>query len=700
MKSYQQFFAELKRRRVFRVMAVYGVVGFVLLQIVDLAIPALLLPEWTYRLVALILLLGFPVAIVLAWAFESTPDGMKRTEEAAPEEIAEILAQPASRRWPAGLLALAGVALLFGGWWMGQRTGPGADLNLAVSDAMAADFRRIAVLPFEDLGGNEENDPFLSGMHVDIHGKLMGLSDLRVTALGSVRDYGASEKSTAEIANELSVDYLLRGSVRRAGDRARVNVQLTDVAIGEDIWSDEFDREVTVENLFAIQSEIARQVADRLEAALSPADIRRLEAGLSTNNLTAINAYHRGRAAAFAPRADDTYDDMVAQIELAVELAPEFVEAWSFLAWLRSSASPVLGGLVAPALEAVERSEALAPGSLEAIKARAWYTYYVEDDFRRALELMHEAERMAPSDTDVLMGIAYLQHRVGEFADGTRTMKRAVDLDPQNSGTLDKLAIMLARLGRWEAADEVVERALAMDPSNASAQIHKIRIIVQGDRDPARARSLAAEMGLDATNAGAVLTWYLAWFATLERDYDGAALILADAPYDETSSTARVEKLSLLTLSVWVEQMRGGDPRPLRDSLTAFLDPDSTVAKSLWYFQAEALLLTGQEEAGWALLVQSVEEARSSQDQAGRINDFWLAAGIYAQFGRPEEALVLLDEAVARPVAAWWSLANLELEPKFDSLRDDPRFDALIARQQAYEAQAALDAEAEGPWLP
>jgi len=699
-RGYQQFFAELKRRRVFRVMAVYGIVGFVLLQIVDLAVPALLLPEWTYRFVSLILLLGFPIAVVLAWAFESTPDGMKRTEEAAPEEIAEILAQPASRRWPAGLLALAGVALLFGGWWMGQRTGPGADLNLAVSDAMAADFRRIAVLPFEDLGGNEENDPFLSGMHVDIHGKLMGLSDLRVTALGSVRDYGASEKSTAEIANELSVDYLLRGSVRRVGDQVRVNVQLTDVAIGEDIWFNEFDRAVTAENLFAIQSEIARQVADQLEAALSPADIRRLEAGLSTNNLTAINAYHRGRTATFAPRADGTYDDIVGPIELAVELAPEFVEAWSFLAWQRSFASRTLEGLVAPALEAVERSEALAPGSFEAIKARAWYTYYVEDDFRRALELMHEAERMAPSDTDVLRGIAYLQHRVGEFAEGTRTMKQVVDLDPQNSGALNELTRMLGRLGRWEAADEVVERALAMDPSNADAQLSKIEIIVRGDRDPGRARSLAAEMGLDATNSGVLLTWFLAWFATLERDYDGAALILADFPYDETSSTARIEKLWHLTQSVWVEQMRGGDPRPLRDSLTAFLDPDSTVAKSLWYVQAEALLLTGREEDGWALLADFVEEARSSQDQLGPIADFWEAAGIYAAFGRPEEALVLLDEAVARPSGNWWSVADLALDPSFDSLREDPRFDALIARQQAYEAQAALDAEAEGPWLP
>ncbi|MGD8497033.1 MAG: hypothetical protein PVF05_12735, partial [Gemmatimonadales bacterium] len=121
MKSYQQFFAEMKRRKVFRVMAVYGIVGFIVLQIVDLAVPALLLPDWTYRFIALILLVGFPVAIVLAWAFEQTSEGLKRTERADPGEIEAIVAEPASRRWSAGLLALAGVALLVGGWWLGRR---------------------------------------------------------------------------------------------------------------------------------------------------------------------------------------------------------------------------------------------------------------------------------------------------------------------------------------------------------------------------------------------------------------------------------------------------------------------------------------------------------------------------------------------------------------------------------------------------
>ena len=179
--GYQRFFAELKRRRVFRVMAVYGIVGFILLQIVDLVVPALLLPEWTYRFVALILMLGFPVAIVLAWAFESTPEGIQKTQAAAPGEIAGILAAPASQRIPAGLMALIGVvALVFGAWWVGTQTAAkpddassqaessSSDVRLAFTDP-ATDLRpSIAVLPFADMSPQGDQEYFSDGITEEI----------------------------------------------------------------------------------------------------------------------------------------------------------------------------------------------------------------------------------------------------------------------------------------------------------------------------------------------------------------------------------------------------------------------------------------------------------------------------------------------------------------------------------------------------
>lgn len=695
--SLPRLFAEMKRRKVFRIMAVYGATAFVVLQVADLLVEGMGLSDQLLRITTFLVLIGFPIAVVLAWAFESTPDGMKRTEVAAPDEIERILAQPASKRLPAGLLALAGVALLFGGWWMGRQGSPGADLNLAVSEAHAADFRRIAVLPFEDLGGNEENDPFLAGLHEDIRGKLANLADLRVTSLGSVREYGDLDGDARQIASELAVDYLLRGSVRRSGDVARVNVWLIDASTSEDIWFEQWDQRVTVENLFAIQSQIARQVADQLEASLSPADIEQLEAGLSTDNPAALNAYYRARSAWREATSWSNVDDVLAQAERVVELAPEFVEGWSLLAQILSAFAPFGGEYPIQAREAVERTEALAPGSLEAIKARAWYANFVDEDLERALELFRTAEAQAPSDAEVLTHIARLQARLGDFVEGARTMRRAVFLDPQNPETHVSLAWMLQNRSMWEAADAVIERALAIDPGYEPAQRTKLNLIVQGDRNPRRALGLMAEFGLEPD-------FSQAWAATIDRDFDAAARMLAGlpAPADEDDVIALTFEATRLMWLSRVERWRGGDVDTARDSLAALLARNATILEDsdFGFILGELLVFAGSEETGWRLIQQEVDRARSSEDQAMGVTILWVIARTYAAFDRREEALGLLEEAVGKPVAGTWSMADLELDPMFDSIRDDPRFDVLLARQQAYEDEQARIAEAEGPWLP
>jgi TolB-like protein len=246
----QSLFAEMKRRRVFRVMAVYGAASFVVLQAADLVFPMLSLPEWTIRLVLGLTLLGFPLAIVLAWAFETTQEGMKRTAPARPEEIHAIVAAPRSRRWPAGLLALGGMLLLFGtGWWMGGRGDDERRINL-VSEANAAEFRALAALPLENVTGNYENRLIAVGIHDDLLTRLSRIAALRVTSRTSVREYEDTDKSIGQIAEELGVEYILEGSVRSSGAKVRVNVSLVDAASGETLWGEQYDRDVTPENLF------------------------------------------------------------------------------------------------------------------------------------------------------------------------------------------------------------------------------------------------------------------------------------------------------------------------------------------------------------------------------------------------------------------------------------------------------------------
>jgi TolB-like protein len=687
-----RLFAELKRRKVFRVMAAYGVIGFGVIEVADAIFPRVALPDWTVTLVVWLTLLGFPIAVILAWAFESTPEGVKRTEDATPEEISEIIAQPASRRWMPGLLALAGAALLFGGWWMGQR-GSAPELNLSVPEAQASDLRKIAVLPFDDLGGNAENQALLRNFHESIIAKLTALGDLRVTSPFSASEYANSPKDSRQIADELAgVDHLLRGSVSQAGGQAQIHVWLEDVAEVERVPIEDWTGEVTVDNIFTIQSEIARRVAERLEAQLSPQDIEHLEADLSTKNPAAINAYYKARSFARLPWQIGTHD-LVSNAERAVELAPEFVEAWSLLARGRSLLAYDRSLPSETALDAVERTEALAPESFDALMARGWYARQVERDFPRALTAFRAAARMAPSNADVLSGIVQTAPRVGEFGEASEAGKRAVRLDPLNPEAFVQLAVLLADRSDWDAANEVLDRALAIDPSSENARYWKVWIVFQRDLDPSGALRLADSLGLDPREYAVEL----ASLAVVDRDYERAGRLLDVARPDERDLNAW--RLWHFLFAERVESQRGGNPQPFRDSLAAFFVGDPALVERFKHDAATARLLNGQEEAGWRLLGEFVDSLHASASL--NLDPYWRAALVYARFGRTEEALDLLDEVVGKPaIGGWWSVADLKLDPRFDSLRDDPRFDALIARQEAYEEEQARLAEAEGPWLP
>jgi tetratricopeptide (TPR) repeat protein len=294
---------------------------------------------------------------------------------------------------------------------------------------------------------------------------------------------------------------------------------------------------------------------------------------------------------------------------------------------------------------------------------------------------------------DVLSEIGELQYRMGKFEEGARTMKRAVAVDPQNPERYVSLARMLKSMSRWEASDAAVERALAIDPTYAPAQREKVWLIVQGDRDPAGALGLAAEFGLDPDQG-------LAWFAHLARDYEQAARRWANVPVSEDEEVGPSFDINRLGWLEWAEMKRGGDVQAVRDSLAAVLERNPRGAEEYKMRYALGLLLTGRQDAGWKLLEEVVDETRASADVAYQVARLWSLARIYARFERREEALALLDEAVARPSDDVWSVADLELEAMFDSIRDDPRFAAILARQQAYEDEQARIAEAEGPWLP
>jgi TolB-like protein/tetratricopeptide (TPR) repeat protein len=477
---YQRFFAELKRRRVFRVMAVYGAVGFILMQIVELLVPALLLPEWTYRFIALLLLLGFPIAVILAWAFELTPEGVKRTEDAAPGELTQIIEAPASTRWPAGLLALAGVmALLAGAWYVGRQSvsdpggeggnpdarsgqGGGAPVSdrgasLAYVDPADGTRPKIAVLPFVDMSQARDQEYFSDGITEEILNVLSKIEDLQVTARTSAFAYKGTNQDLREVGRELDVDYLLEGSVRKSEDQLRITVQLIDTDTNSHLWSDTYDRRL--ENVFEIQTEIAEAIADELRLPLG------LEEGESlvtpTGDLAAYDLYLAGRAQ-MRSRGLDGITQATELFEAAVARDSNWAPAWAGLA-----------------------------------ESRALYPFYADGNgasqdsvvWRRALEGAETAALKAldldPSNASARVALANVYRDRWEWADAEREYIRAIELDVDNVEAHQQYAEMLFYSGR--PADALIEaaRALSLDRSPIRLNVMGWSLWLNGRRDEA-----------------------------------------------------------------------------------------------------------------------------------------------------------------------------------------------------------------------
>jgi len=258
---YQRFFAELKRRKVFRVMAVYGGVAFVILQVADIALPGLGLPEWTMTFILLLTLLGFPLAIVLAWAFEMTPDGVKKTENAAPGEITEIVSAPAASRWPVGLAAAGGTALfLIAAWLILGQPGPGGARSADTTVDPDAPVESIAVLPFSDLSPDGDQEYFGDGLAEELLDALANVDGLVVAARTSSFRFKGDDVDIPEVADKLGVQTVLEGSVRSGGERLRITAQLVN-AEGFHLWSDSYDVSVAeMRDLIGVQEEIAQSI--------------------------------------------------------------------------------------------------------------------------------------------------------------------------------------------------------------------------------------------------------------------------------------------------------------------------------------------------------------------------------------------------------------------------------------------------------
>jgi TolB-like protein/Tfp pilus assembly protein PilF len=457
--GYQRFFAELKRRKVFKVAAVYGAVAFGLIQVADPLSEAMQLPETFLPLVVATLLLGFPVALVLAWAFEVTPDGMQRTEEAAPGEIERIVAQPASKRWPAGLLALAGIAaLIAGAWYAGRQSG--SDSVQARTEVMEAS---IAVLPFVNMSSDEEQDYFSDGISEELLNLLAKIPELRVAARTSSFSFKGQNLEIPVIAERLNVAHVLEGSVRKADDQVRVTAQLIRAEDGFHLWSDTWDR--TLDDIFAIQDEIAADVVDQLRVTLLD-EAPTVEETDPEAYALVLQARHLSeqRTPESVTRAEELYRE-------ALAIDPEYAPGWSGLA-LNYRRQGNIGSIA------------------------------YQDGTALAREAAEKALAVDPSHALAHTILGLIAENEGDLAGAARHHERALALDPGDARGVGAAALALETFGRLEEAIQLLEYQVARDPIGLAGHVNLGLAYIGTRRWDSAVESLRTAMELNPAAGG------------------------------------------------------------------------------------------------------------------------------------------------------------------------------------------------------
>src|SRR6202171_5511556 len=462
------FFEEVQRRKVYRVAAAYIIAAGFIIQIGSAVFPAWELPNWTFRLVVVLLLIGFPIALILAWAFDVTPEGIKATPTIAP---------PGSHR-------RRNVVMLVG---MGVLISAAAGFFLLPRASARKIDKSIAVLPFENLSDAKENAFFADGIQDDILTNLSKIGDLKVISRTSVMSYRMKPATVREIGKALGVSTVLEGSVRREGNRVRVNVQLINATNDEHLWANNYDRDLT--DVFAIQTDLAHEIVDALQAKLSPVEKEQMDRK-PTQNAEAYLLYVQAHD--IFNRADRFRDDTLKAeglYEQAVKKDPAFALAFAGLGmvenWIYHGFDPVPARRD-KAKAAVDSAIRLQPELPEARLALGFFYYYCDRDdqhYQRALDEFALAQRSLPNDAEVYLALGAIARRQGKWAHTTANKEKAAALDPKNGWVLQNLALNYQAARNFELADKTLDRALAASPQSFSIRGVKAELALKWKGD-------------------------------------------------------------------------------------------------------------------------------------------------------------------------------------------------------------------------
>ena len=661
------FFGELKRRNVYKVAVAYAVVGWLLIQVATQVFPFLEIPNWMIRLVILLTAFGFPVALIIAWAFELTPEGIKRTE------AADAAGQKSkSRAWI--YVALIGAAISAALFFLGRYTAP-----IQRGAAVAAE-KSIAILPFENLSEETGNAYFAEGVQDEILTRLAKIADLKVISRTSTQRFKSSPDNLREVAKQLGVANILEGSVQKAADQVRVNVQLVNALTDAHLWAETYDRKLT--DIFGVESEVAKAIAEALQAKLTGGEQRAL-AVKPTNNAEAYDAYLRGLA--FETRASSTADDLQKAVrfyERAVQLDPAFALAWARLC--RANAQTYFNGLDrTPAhRDATERAlntaKKLQPNSPETLLAQAYYQYWVLRDYELAKATFGRVRELLPGSSDVPAALALIARRQGHWDESVAYWEQTLVLDPRNIEWLKNAAETYGMLRQFPAALKIYDRVLDIVPNDPDTVAVEARIY-QYEGNLTQAGKLLVGVNAQTPSINAYLTKKDQLI--LERHFDEAIQLIHNR-LNELRDLPEIERLFNPFFLVLVQQYAGdtvgarATAQQMLGSLETLCqkDPDNpNFAQVLSVIRA----VLGQKDAAIKEAERAIALLPSGKDAVAGPKAEETLAFVEVLVGDKNRAIPRLQRLLEIPYAIPLTPALLRLDPHWDPLRGDPAFQKL-----------------------
>ncbi|MBS0380994.1 MAG: tetratricopeptide repeat protein [Proteobacteria bacterium] len=672
MGAFGSFLAELRRRHVYRVAVAYAAIGWLLAQVITQVLPVFEISIWAQRLAVLVVLAGFPVALLLAWFYEIGPSGLRR-------DTGEGSARGRLRRMDFAILGLVVFSIVVTVvLWRTEAFGS----RSSVAPSVVAGARSVAVLPFENLSPDRDNAYFAAGMQEQILTQLMRLSGLKTIARTSTDKYASHPEDVRAIGQQLGVSNVLEGSVQKVGNEARISLQLIDAGNGTQVWAETYDR--SLDNVFTVESDVAAKVADALQVTLLPKEKRAL-AEAPTHNPYAYQALLRGEAA--QQRADVSWkqpdiDAAISAYQEAVEADPQFALAWARLAYayvwtINFVPSADAKAMSAKSKQAFDKALALNPNLPEAHIAAGFYHEWAENDEVAAQAEFKQALALNPRDANAQLALADIEYNLGHLDVANVAYQQAVSLDPRNVLALQGLAWLDGERHQYAAADRILLKAL--DVNYHAGLTWGMRDFLAYYATGSGAAQLAMIMAAPP-DVRAIPTHLVDHAQALYHSHDYAAAL----PLFTASRGSVYGPVSLCEMQAdtqWQLGQRDQAKTEYRHCADLILAAPNHAANGFesaqlgWAYARLGRKQDAERESQRAVALVPI--AKNWQGGADMLMNL---AKIEAQLGHADKAVPILDALVSTEHGGTISIATVRTDVDYDPIRNTPEFKQLLRK--------------------